>query len=117
METNEIRIGNLIQNIKTKKEQIVLAIDGIWINDKIYDDFEPIKLTKEWLLKLGFKEYGEDYFLHAKARLTFIYREDSMNKLDILQDGSVLSMMWGCANKVHKIQNLYFAITGKELIK
>ncbi len=68
------------------------------------NNFEPIILTKEWILKLGFKKFCNDYtkkgiILHTRKR-GFIIKK------------SVPQM-----NYVHQLQNLYFALTGEELIK
>lgn len=76
---------------------------------------EPIKLTNEWFSKFGFSykdgasEYGEErkngvnLYVHDDSPGWFHYRLG-------LFKGESVEVKW-----VHQLQNLYFALTGKEL--
>ena len=76
------------------------------------DHAKPIPLTEEWLLKFGFDKYTEDYYelfncvVHLKANRTFIAVGEYPNCVE-----SELTT----PKHVHQLQNLYFALTGKEL--
>ena len=110
MKAQELRIGNLVK------------IEGE--NHKLYDIFgtgqigtvrlginymsnigeiEPIPLTEEWLVKFGFKPLSNDWqkdgiIIHTRKR------------------GYVLRKSVPIVKYVHNLQNLYFALIGKELI-
>lgn len=130
MKVNELRIGNYIKYNGTHEELgyiseiqshlYPLNQNKIGINERIdiyysIEKLKPIKITKEWLLKFGFSESNLDEdnsWLNLKYRfLNFSSDESvffnkvylSINKMDII------------CNYVHELQNLYFALTGKEL--
>ncbi len=106
MKANELKIGNYVYN-----DAVVVSIDArsifdIW-DDKGLKNYNPIPLTEEWLLKFGFHKTSKD----KKDR----YRLDE--RLIVIRDnfftdyGSSVQIKY-----VHQLQNLYFALTGKELI-
>lgn len=111
MNVTELRIGNYVHNnvesfpIKAKDLMFLLAFDN-----EHYA--EPIPLTEEWLLKLGFKpneyqngwlELGSLYISKDKFELGFYDSEYGVGEYSIE------------LKHVHQLQNLFFAITGKEL--
>lgn len=102
---------------------------------------EPIPLTKEWLIKFGFekdeesvrwmKEYNfTDYSFVLKGSTPIskyfrVYHETDKNKqkgIDIrgveMGEFSVYANQWWTQSVkyIHQLQNLYFALTGEELI-
>lgn len=87
----------------------VTGKDGrtLWANK-----VEPIKLTEEWLIKLGFVKIEEED--------TNIWSDEHFYLKNITKDG--LCFSWYANNYesididfVHQLQNLYFAITAIEL--
>lgn len=86
----------------------------------VVEDVIPLKLTEEWLLKFGF-EYGEQrgYFPPKYfKKYTPVLVE---NKFEVeFIDATILMWLEGNTNVhmkyVHQLQNLYFALTGEELI-
>jgi hypothetical protein len=122
MESNELRLGNLItflgetveveciSNLPKRKDMYWIKPKGSLIAKEIH--FRPIPLTEEWLLNLGFDkgsdimgdcyyidELNVDFALHHYNRgLDFVYNFYDLN-----------------VKYVHQLQNLYFALTGKEL--
>lgn len=69
-----------------------------------YKDLQPIPLTEEWLLKFGFelKNWGIKVWY--------------LKGFEIDQHFYLKGIDWGVRFKyVHQLQNLYFALTGKEL--
>ena len=94
MKVQELRIGNLVEfdGVNYKVESIHLE-GCVGLNDIMYeevniDDLKPIELTKESLIR--FRNDCGDWFLgNEETDLQIKY--------------------------VHQLQNLYFALTGKEL--
>ena len=108
MKGKEFRIGNLVYGKKI--ETVRGMIDGyVWFNDEANLHIElcqPIPLTEEWLLNLGFYKYkgdNSDCFLNGF--------ETACNMRMLFYKGSLIKNI----NFVHQIQNLYFALTGEEL--
>jgi len=79
MKTNELRIGNWVEWEDDSHEQVqVLSLSYImdserkeitnyFINGGLIDDFLPIPLTEEWLLKFGFtKEDKAELWVHKQ---------------------------------------------------
>ena len=105
MKQNELRIGNLIGIVLPEAETQATADHIKWISegDNIY---KPIPLTEEWLVKFGFRKSANLYL--SIGYFEFIWQGELF--LDI--EGQWLTL--GC-KYVHSLQNLYFALTGKEL--
>lgn len=106
MNAKELRIGNLV-NVDLKSYKISGGdIYNLENYRKIYGHlYKPIHLNEEWLLKFGFdKEIRSELWL----------RPDFWVKEMLLLPNSFYRM--GLEIKyVHQLQNLYFALTGKEL--
>lgn len=120
---NDLRIGNFVfypsvdlDNGNQIKE--ITKVDG---NDIKCQDiraiFEPIPLTEEWLLRVGFVlgfDVFTEFYHNKKVK---IY----LNEFDGLTDkGTWLCLLFGNnigvnIKYVHQLQNLYFALTGEEL--
>ena len=119
MKANELRIGNLVSyrnNIVVVSgivgNTIYYKVDNF--NDYCFDiniegckPFEPIPLTKEWLLKLGFDVNNRPEWI------------DQLKKYEIIC--GTTSYLKGSENSVHPIkyvhqlQNLHFDLTGEEI--
>lgn len=122
MKANELRIGNDIniggstidtyQTFKPTKVTInilkAIIEENIDRPDAILSMFQPIPLTEEWLVKLGFK-FNSDSNVYSIDNF-FIYTE-AYNKIIITYDCLMRSVEY-----VHQLQNLYFALTGEELV-
>jgi len=68
-------------------------------------DLEPIPLTEEWLFKFGF-EFTNGYGF--KIFGNWLQKEDDVYFYNV--NGNFIQIDY-----VHQLQNLYFALTGKEL--
>ena len=142
MKANELRIWNLVKSnnpiyrhewlgktlsiLEIKDESVsVIAIDELpcaFVGGQFLKYIEPIKLTEEWLVKLGaidrnkeerdrfnFKEinwyfgFTEPYgdFRIYQHPDSFKYWLDQYHTIEI--------------KYVHQLQNIYFALTGEEL--
>lgn len=142
IEPKELRIGNWIYDDAVylskiigfhplehsvrcdEKEGCEILVDAYKSNGSVFKGMvaesklcEPILLTKEWLLKFGFKSGGHDYmyfeldnwfYLGAhgyglnNAKYEVILTASHNNELTIIK-------------YVHRLQNLYFELTDKEL--
>ena len=119
MEASELRIGNYVTSNTKLLENEVLTVTDInethvqaWTKGPLgaSDEYlEPIPLTEEWLIKFGFECDGR-----GEIRLPdFI--------IESFHDGYHYTAGEGCMFGVpilyvHQLQNLYFALTGNELI-
>ena len=108
IKANELRIGNLV-----KDDDLYYEVDITVLLD--IDSFEPIDITEEWLLKLGFKKQAKTYWISLyslKAELHFeVYIKDMV--LYLKSDNS--NFIFDPIKYIHQLQNLYFALTGEEL--
>jgi hypothetical protein len=78
-----------------------------------------LRLTEEWLLKFGFEKiiFGFSTFYDLYFNPRFVLRFYMIpNELDLIQDDRKLSFKASHVLYVHQLQNLYFALSGKELV-
>jgi hypothetical protein len=125
MKANELRIGNYIGD----KDDIAIVEsidkDGCmvqFINDekqgfRISEPIKPLPLTEEWLLKFGFEKKENGLFT---KKLEYIYNslkycEDYKIWIYYNDDNDAACNSIADLNFVHELQNLYFALTKKEL--
>ena len=120
MKANELMVGNLLKKIIDDKTIEVTALEiecCEWMNGHFILTFQPIKLTEEWLLKLGFsvitensagKRYGYVIDGIFSSDLTFTFWKTTKEAGKFFRGDLELK-------SVHQIQNLYFALTGREL--
>lgn len=128
MKIQELRLHNLIQY----KEEIVpitgLDLDhknnGSRVQIKKGDskipvdsgDLKPILLTSEWLSKLGFEEsYRSDFRIRYDLPNFGKYDFD-LSKEKILEGFLYFGNYIQC-QYLHQLQNLYFVLTGRELVQ
>lgn len=81
-----------------------------------YRNMQPIPLTEEWLVKLGFVKDGKyDYLLKRDGFEIWNscdFHTDNGDKFLFIGNMPDLEMRF---IHVHQLQNLYFALTGQEL--
>lgn len=119
MEAIEMRIGNHI-----KTNGVVCTIDALLRNGNVSTDkgdgclgeFKPIPLTEEWLIKFGFIDRYGSYrvFELYKIYATFYNNNNPVVSIDYGHH-SEGSEDLDHIKYVHQLQNLHFALTGKEL--
>lgn len=104
MKANEFRIGNYV--FLKSKSKIYQILSGQEIDTGTdSEDFDPIPLTEEWLVKFGFKN---------KEKGNFSFNENM--DLRIFGDEADYNGIWvSRIQYVHQLQNLFFALTGEEL--
>ncbi len=117
MKVNELRIGNLLQYKNTNDIAIVELIHKNHFDCR--DEFgtftpngnyEAIPLTEEKLLELGAKELKPKRGVLKEFVLKTV-RIEMSNSGNFYYKNSKLILQ-----SIHQLQNLYFALTGKELI-
>ena len=126
MNAEELRIGNLIKapilingktviqevvSIGVKYAQLKNLPDGFAEHIK-YDEIEPIPLTEEWLLKMGFEKVADNCWMISNdgvATYIDLFHGAFQYYLDYEMDASVI------LNSVHELQNLIYALTKEEL--
>ena len=104
LKANELRIGNWVyDNFNDECYPVPLSMIT-----EAKDQLSPIPLTEEWLVKLGFvsNPYEDryekgDFHIHCDKTKGFLDLWVTNCRLDL--------------QHVHQLQNLYFALTGKEL--
>ena len=112
---NELRIGNFVNRLYESGSitdgvyQYTVCVDTFCFNNELgeplFTDLFPIPLTEEWLVKFGFTGWDLGYYTLLMDRgVFFILTEDGM---------TIISRN---VKYVHQLQNLYFALTGEELI-
>lgn len=109
MKAVELRIGNYV---KTDNDLVIKSYspEGLYNILKNIDEYKPIPLTEEWLLKFGFVsnpyedryELRREYHIYIEIDKTKGFTEIWCEKYPIIKH-------------VHQLQNLYFALTGEEL--
>jgi hypothetical protein len=119
MKANELRIGNIvgcdIQSVTVKaiNDETCVCHNG---SGKPYvlhlEDLFGLKLTEEWLLKFGFTSnpYADCYDFNGIK----IECDKTRGRLELWCSNITGKIMY--LTSVHQLQNLYFALTGEELI-
>ena len=117
MKANELRIGNYFLRNNIASQVHPSIIEDVF-NGK--SNIKPIPLTEEWLLKFGFikAKFSSEYWSHYSlingwnVALSHHTEESSgVNKGLVYWGDNYVELKY-----VHQLQNLYFALTGEELI-
>lgn len=126
VQAQELRIGNLLYQKDDDVIHHVLKLEEgkTWCNiphckhsvsteKGLYlNNFKPIPLTEEWLLKFGFEKTERNYF----EIFDMLIDLDSRNfHLSVGNHPNSFEYELKRPDYVHQLQNLYFALTGKEL--
>lgn len=113
MKPTELRIGNIvmydnrvfrIHSLAEELPTLDTAEFGIGVVD--WNNLEPVKINKEWLIKLGFKQI-DDRWYHINGALEYDLDDNSIRLDDTLE--------FGKREYVHEIQNLYFELTREDM--
>lgn len=119
MEAKDLRIGNLIQDVKHKSPwriecflgSSMATVDAGLVNfatDDLHDielnEHEPIALNEKWLVRLG--------FIDGEKNGIKLIRINEYYYVCFVNGSKSLSVD---IKYVHQLQNLYYALTGVEL--
>jgi hypothetical protein len=117
MQANELRIGNWYNDKRINRDFVVHGVSkhGIDHGDSDYSPTRiqnamPIPLTEEWLTRFGFEDEKlyEEFFEYSINRNHRIQTDGEIFVFLGYRDGVEIKYL-------HQLQNLYFALTGKEL--
>jgi len=124
----EFRIGNLINyrivdKMDERKEWLeVSEIDYddlriFGIKHEMNEDYQPIEINEEWLMKFGFEkiidnEFTLRYELKKDTRFDYFLPKHNLKTFGLRFQGSTF---FDVVKYVHQLQNFYFALTGREL--
>lgn len=129
MKASELRIGNLVQYGGVVNKVYLISHNYFQVESTDIPTFtanknraaEPIPLTEEWLLRLGFTK-PNDWHCYK-----LVIGDDELQNLESslqvsFEGCGFVQICWGGINAysaqvkyVHQLQNLYFALTGEEL--
>lgn len=123
MEAKELRIGNYVYALDEDFNESFLKVD---LNDICNiecdpDMFNPVPLTEEILLKCGFEykkgilriDISQDTYLKGNLN-NFEFHMAICEKLEFCDEVTDIVSLKPIKH-LHQLQNLYFALTGKEL--
>ena len=129
IKANEIRIGNLYErkeSLANDKIGYINFDESDWyrIGEGIdyLENYDPISLTEEWLLKFGFifdENKGFDY-INDDGEISNIednplwYKNYSQKRFCVYLKKLTCYVSLNC-KYVHDLQNCYFIVTGQEL--
>ena len=109
LKANELRIGNYVY---FKDTLLKFEFDSGWN----FDYIKPIPLTQEWLSKFRFTIKDTQYaYLNLPNKGAYIYVNHNGTGIALENDEFELSYPIEL-KYVHQLQNLYFSLTGIELI-
>ena len=115
IKANELRIGNYVyDNLK----QLVIKMhsaNGILNVENKPSEYNPIEITEEILLKFGFTQFLKNNYWYRIAFGSKILNISISGNLEIENiNGNCINI--GSIDYVHQLQNLYFVLTGEELV-
>ena len=125
MKIKELRLGNLLTTDGEVFAVTSITDSVVWageqgINSIGFDAEEfGVPLTEEWLVKFGFEPNGNSGMMVWRLKI------NHAGYFQWFDDGSVSFLPTGCdsafcpdvqIDHVHQLQNLYFALTGTELV-
>lgn len=118
IKVSELRIGNAIWDDTLNKIK--------WVAHRVISDlashanplpYSPILLTPDWMAKCGFEWNPEGQVYCIQVGNTVYLEYDVDFNCSIVPEtwrGQPLHL-WGDNKYLHKLQNIYFALTGEEL--
>jgi hypothetical protein len=108
IETKELRIGNWVE-----LENHVCALNKTTFKAILFGNYKslnPVPITEEWLLKLGFKfnNFNEDYYFENFSFRLHLWKNE--NEFVYYWKGGNIFIQY-----VHQLQNLFYCLTGQEI--
>ena len=124
MKANELRIGNILN---LKGEDKFYNINGqhiaSWESPMMGEEYaakdflEPTPLTEEWLVKCGAKlNHQQWHEIEIKPFGKIVVKISGHKVISELVQNRGYSLTYPPLDYVYQLQNLYFALTGEELL-
>jgi hypothetical protein len=114
IQAKELRIGNYAINDGDDSIMCITAQD-IFTLSKDEDWLNPIPLTHEILLNCGFEKINS-YWVNKRNIDCHIVLIDALTRYMVSVTGPFGMVTLKSINSVHQLQNLYYALSGEELI-
>ena len=120
IKANELRIGNCVKLNNSVTTLVPRDFQRYCKSFGIFEEFEPIELSEEWLLKAGFEKddtgvdiFDQDYceWYQREFPVIGILCQSSDKSYIFDENTDTLRLEY-----VHQLQNLYFALCGEELV-
>lgn len=115
LEAKSLRIGNLLKRLDDSIFEVSsedISIISNWTGNE-FGLPKPIALTEEWLLKCGFESDTIFGFNIKYKKGNFELWYSKQKNIFLVENLKIIK----CEPKyLHQLQNLYFALTGTELI-
>lgn len=106
IKANELRIGNYYDHYGRIEKASPNTIEEVWDAEREWCNHIPI--TEEWLLKFGYRK-NTPFF--TDGSIIEFYENNGMLFCELPDNNTMLHIKY-----VHQLQNLYFALTGEELV-
>ena len=106
MKASELRIGNCVVNSYGNEA----LVESIHPNIGLHNEWKPIALTDQWFDNFGFNRYA-DCWSHPKGLDIVLANKKSGGQIVLVPNPNYCMEL----ELVHQLQNLYFALTSKEL--
>ena len=106
----EIRYGNWIIWKSGSELPCQVALDDFELVFNNPEQYDPIPITEEWLMKFGFQKSGNYNFEYNQHSCW----KDGTNKQWYFVWYFQRDKFYKSVQYIHQIQNLYFALTGVE---
>ncbi len=128
MEINEkeLRIGNWViyqDEFDGRSYELEFTIGHFMgIFEKNYGPPEPIPLTEEWIIKMGFKKLNNSMFRRGALTLqwTTMHTGETLHEKILSSQKAIRICLGGSfvcnVAYVHKMQNFFYAISGNEIM-
>jgi hypothetical protein len=125
MKASDLRIGNIIM-FADYDGIVYRKISAIKLNEfGLYSDIDgtnfqickPIPLTKEWLLKIGFEFVVDTWYLNGFSLWETEWGDDKgATGIGYFYELRERGMMDKHIQYLHELQNLYYSLTGEEIL-
>tara|TARA_R110000803_G_scaffold102638_12_gene170772 strand:- start:5418 stop:5762 length:345 start_codon:yes stop_codon:yes gene_type:complete len=114
MKANELRLGNWVKR-EYQPEGFQIDHNSFMRIEAGNVEYEPIPLTEQWLKDFGFIKINPTRWMLSprKGDTTILCKLNEWFYMEF-NEGVYIG---GALKYVHQLQNLYFALTGKELTK
>jgi len=121
MKANDLRIGNYIKDIFDVKKHEVRQLDLEdfsamlnYKNSNHRNTYNPVELNDEWIKSFNFENSKtQDKFFTKDNNIGISTADD---KFRFIQGNFVCQLVLRDIEFVHELQNLYYALTGVELL-
>lgn len=123
IKVNELRIGNSVLHEGKVLTVHALSENEIGVYENMFgsryypeESYDPIFLTEDWILKLGFEPIPDKNGSLYKKDYRFVYFFNTDNPHIMFEyDQFDINKSTRCVYSVHELMNLWYWLTGSEL--